>query len=49
MGGWLLSDSFGPSTINQGNFSVPAMFVSFVGAAILLAVVNLVRGGTARA
>jgi uncharacterized membrane protein YeaQ/YmgE (transglycosylase-associated protein family) len=49
LGGLIISPLVGISTINQSNFSLPAMFVSFVGAAILLAVVNLVRGGTARA
>ena len=38
----------GVGTINQNNFSLPALVVSFVGAAILLAIVNLVRRGTAR-
>ncbi|MCK7593011.1 GlsB/YeaQ/YmgE family stress response membrane protein [Pseudomarimonas salicorniae] len=48
IGGWFLSPLvvFGP--INQDNISIPAMFVSFVGAAILLAVMNLVRGGAVR-
>jgi uncharacterized membrane protein YeaQ/YmgE (transglycosylase-associated protein family) len=49
LGGLIISPLVGISTINQGNFSVPAMFVSFVGAAILLAVVNLLRRGSARA
>lgn len=45
LGGLFLSPLFGVSTINQSNFSLPAMIVSFLGAAILLAVVNLVRRG----
>ncbi len=48
LGGWLISPLVGVGTINQDNFSLPAMLVSFVGAAILLAVVNLVRRGSAR-
>ena len=48
LGGWLISPLVGVGTINQDNFSLPALVVSFVGAAILLAVVNLVRRGTAR-
>lgn len=48
LGGWFISPLVGVGTINQNNFSLPALFVSFVGAAILLAVVNLVRRGTAR-
>ena len=48
LGGWLISPLVGVGTINQDNFSLPAMLVSFVGAAILLAIVNLVRRGSAR-
>jgi uncharacterized membrane protein YeaQ/YmgE (transglycosylase-associated protein family) len=43
LGGWLLSNVFGSSTINQGNFSVSALVVSFLGAVILLAIVRLVQ------
>jgi len=38
----------GVSTINQSNFSVPSLFVSLLGAVILLVIVNLVRRGAAR-
>ena len=48
LGGWFLSPLVGVSTINQNNFSVPSLLVSFLGAAILLAVVNLVRRGVPR-
>lgn len=48
LGGWFISPLVGVGTINQNNFSLPAMLVSFVGAAILLAIVNLFRRGTAR-
>ena len=48
LGGWFISPLVGVGTINQNTFSMPAMLVSFVGAAILLAIVNLVRRGTAR-
>jgi uncharacterized membrane protein YeaQ/YmgE (transglycosylase-associated protein family) len=48
VGGWLISPLVGAGTINQGNFSLPSLVVSFVGAIILLAVVNLFRRGTAR-
>ena len=48
LGGWLISPLVGVGTINQDNFSLPAMGVSFVGAAILLAIVNLVRRGSVR-
>jgi len=46
--GWFISPLVGIGTINQNNFSMPALLVSFVGAAILLGVVNLLRRGSAR-
>lgn len=48
LGGWLISPLLGVSTINQNNFSLASIFVSFVGAAILLAIVNLFRRGSVR-
>lgn len=48
LGGWLISPLVGVGTINQDNFSLPALAVSFVGAAILLAIVNLLRRGSTR-
>jgi uncharacterized membrane protein YeaQ/YmgE (transglycosylase-associated protein family) len=48
LGGLLLSPLFGISTINQSNFSLGALFVSFLGAIILLAIVNLFRRGRVR-
>jgi uncharacterized membrane protein YeaQ/YmgE (transglycosylase-associated protein family) len=45
LGGWFLSPFVGVSTINQSNFSLPSLLVSFLGAVVLLAVVNLVRRG----
>jgi len=44
LGGVLLSGLFGSATINQGNFSLSGLFVSLLGAIILLAIVKLVRG-----
>ena len=41
--GWLISPLLGISTINEGNFSLPALLVSLGGAVILLAVINLFR------
>jgi uncharacterized membrane protein YeaQ/YmgE (transglycosylase-associated protein family) len=35
----------GGSTINDGNFSVGALVVSFIGAVILLGLVNMLRRG----
>ena len=48
LGGWLLAPLFGTGTINQGDFSLSGLVVSLLGAVILLAVVNLIRRGTAR-
>jgi uncharacterized membrane protein YeaQ/YmgE (transglycosylase-associated protein family) len=48
VGGLLLSPLFGIATINQRDFSMPALLVSLAGALILLAVVNLFRKGRAR-
>ena len=39
--GWFLTPLLGIATINQSNFSLPALLVSLMGAIILLAVVNL--------
>ena len=48
VGGWFISPLVGVGTINQNNFSFPALLVSFVGAAILLGIVNLFRRGSVR-
>ena len=48
VGGWLLSPLFGAGTINQNDFSVPALLVSFLGAILLLAAYNLAKRGTVR-
>lgn len=39
--GYFLSPIFGISTINQNNFSLPALLVSLMGAVLLLAVVRV--------
>lgn len=46
--GLLLTPLLGVGNINQGDFSLPSMLVSLVGAIVLLAVVNLFRRGTVR-
>jgi uncharacterized membrane protein YeaQ/YmgE (transglycosylase-associated protein family) len=46
--GWFIAPMVGVSTINQGNFSLPGLLVSLVGAIVLLAVINLFRRGRAR-
>jgi uncharacterized membrane protein YeaQ/YmgE (transglycosylase-associated protein family) len=48
LGGWLLSPLVGVSTINQRNFSVPSLLVSFLGALVLLVIVTLVTRRTPR-
>lgn len=48
LAGWFISPLLGVPTINQGVFSLASLLVSLVGAVILLAIVNLVRRGTAR-
>jgi uncharacterized membrane protein YeaQ/YmgE (transglycosylase-associated protein family) len=45
IGGWLISPMIGAATINQGDLSVAGLGVSLLGAIILLAIVNLFRGG----
>lgn len=46
--GMFLTPIFGIGTINQNNFSIPALALSLLGAIILLGVVNLFRRGTVR-
>ena len=48
LAGLILTPLFGISSINSGNFSLPALLISLLGALILLAVVNLFRRGIAR-
>ena len=43
LGGWFISPLVGVGTINKDNFSLPALLVSFFGAVILLAIVNMFR------
>ena len=48
LGGWVISPLVGVPTINENIFSVGSLVVSLLGAIILLAIVNLVRRGSAR-
>lgn len=48
LGGWLLSPLFGAGTINQNDFSLAGLGVSFLGAVVLLAIVNFFRRGSVR-
>jgi uncharacterized membrane protein YeaQ/YmgE (transglycosylase-associated protein family) len=43
VGGYLLSPLFNVSTINESNFSIPALLVSLGGAVILLVIFKLFR------
>jgi uncharacterized membrane protein YeaQ/YmgE (transglycosylase-associated protein family) len=43
--GLVLTPMLGIGTINQNNFSLPALIVSLLGAIALLAVVSVLRGG----
>lgn len=48
LGGWFISPLVGVGTINQNNFSLPALLVSFFGAVVLLAIVRFIRRPTTR-
>ena len=48
LAGFLLSPLLGIPTINSVNFSISSLLISFLGALILLAIVNLVRRGRMR-
>jgi uncharacterized membrane protein YeaQ/YmgE (transglycosylase-associated protein family) len=48
LAGLVLTPLFGVGTINQNNFSLPALLVSLMGAILLLAIVRLLRGGFRR-
>lgn len=43
LGGLVIAPMFGTGTINTNDFSASGLLVSFVGALILLAIVNLFR------
>lgn len=48
LAGIVLTPLFGVATINQSDFSFPALLISLVGAVLLLGVVNLFRRGGMR-
>jgi uncharacterized membrane protein YeaQ/YmgE (transglycosylase-associated protein family) len=48
LGGWLLSPLIGAPSINSGEISAASLFVSFLGAVILLAIVNLITRSRVR-
>ena len=48
LGGLLLGPLLGGGSITSGDFSIMSLLVSFLGALILLAIVNLFRRGSVR-
>ncbi|MTV37001.1 GlsB/YeaQ/YmgE family stress response membrane protein [Duganella radicis] len=48
LGGLVLAPMVGTGTINDGDYSIASLGVSFVGAIVLLAIVNLLFRGRAR-
>lgn len=48
LGGWLLGPILGAPSINSGIISVGSLLVSFLGAVILLAIVNLLTRNRVR-
>jgi uncharacterized membrane protein YeaQ/YmgE (transglycosylase-associated protein family) len=48
LAGLLLNPMIGGGNIMNGDFSVSSLLVSFLGAVVLLAIVNLVRRGSVR-
>lgn len=47
LAGLLLTPLFGVGTINQGDFSIPGLIMSFLGAVVLLGIVKFFRRGAA--
>lgn len=48
LAGFIISPLIGARPITDGAFSIEALLVSFLGAIVLLGVVNLVRRGSVR-
>lgn len=48
LAGFLVTPLIGGAPITSGNFSIGSLVVSFIGALILLAIVNLFRRGSVR-
>lgn len=48
LAGFLIVPLIGGGTITAGDFSISALLVSFLGALVLLAIVNLLRRGSVR-
>jgi len=48
LGGWLIGPMLGAPSINSGKVSAASLLVSFLGAVILLAIVNLITRRSVR-
>ena len=48
LAGFLINPLIGGGNITAGDFSIGALMVSFLGAVVLLAIVNLLRRGSVR-
>ena len=48
LGGWLIGPMLGAPSINSGQVSAASLLVSFLGAVILLAIVNLITRRSVR-
>lgn len=48
LAGYLLTPFLGGSPITTGAFDIKSLFVSFLGAVVLLGIVNLIRRGSVR-
>lgn len=48
IGGWLLGPLFGGGPTSPEAFRLPSLLVAFLGAVVLLGVVNLIRRGVVR-
>jgi uncharacterized membrane protein YeaQ/YmgE (transglycosylase-associated protein family) len=48
LGGLLIAPMMGTGTINRGDFTIGGLVASFLGALILLAIVNMFNRGRAR-
>ena len=42
LGGWLIGPLIGAPSINSGEISIASLLVSFLGAVVLLAIINLI-------
>ncbi len=48
LAGFLISPLLGAGTITSGSFDIMSLIVSFLGALVLLAIVNMFRRGSVR-